>query len=171
MNSSDNNKKRALGGELVIPVCAIVFTLYYFITIIDSPWTAQVSAFFIGVILLLLSVMFIIRCVLQVRRGEADYSLSRLFSGADIRSGRLALLAVTIGYIIVIDYLGFTITTFLFLFLGMLVLNQWRNKGVIGVLSASMALGGYLLFILAFDTRFPRGPFEIFMKAMLGDGG
>ena len=44
---------RQLGGELVIPVLAVVFTLYYFSSIWNSPWTAQVSAFMVGGILLL----------------------------------------------------------------------------------------------------------------------
>ena len=46
--TSAPREKRSIGGDLVIPVAALFFTLYYFLTIIDSPWTAQVSAFFIG---------------------------------------------------------------------------------------------------------------------------
>ena len=33
-----------------------------------------------------------------------------------------------------------------------------------------MALSGWALFILAFDTRFPRGWFEETMKAVLANG-
>ena len=53
--SPDGPGKKSLGPDLIIPVAAILFTLYYFSTIIDSPWTAQVSAFFVGSILLGLS--------------------------------------------------------------------------------------------------------------------
>jgi len=63
--------------------------------------------------------------------------------------------------------LGFTITTFLFLSIAMLILNDWRKKRFIILLSAVLSLGGYLLFIVAFKTRFPAGPFETFMKAFL----
>jgi hypothetical protein len=42
---------------------------------------------------------------------------------------------------------------------------------LIVILSAVMALGGYAVFILAFDTRFPRGPFEALMKLVLPHGG
>jgi len=171
MQSNDIKKKRAAGGELVIPAAAIIFTLYYFSTIIDSPWTAQVSAFFVGAVLLVLAAAFIVRTVSAVRSGDADLGMQTLFSRTDVSSGRLALVGFTVGYIIIIDYLGFTITTFAFLFLSMLVLNRGRAKGLIAALSGTMALGGYALFILAFDTRFPRGPFETFMKGVLGDGG
>ncbi len=170
MQQGDEDKKRSLGGELIIPVAAIVFSLYYFSTIVDSPWTAQVSAFFVGAVLIALSTAFVVRCAVEVRRGQADLGLGGLFSRADLTSGRLALLVVTLGYILFIEWAGFTITTFVFLFVGMLALNRGRSVGLISGLAAIMALGGYLLFILAFDTRFPRGPFETFMKAMLGDG-
>ena len=50
----DSAGKRHIGAQLIIPVAALAFTLYYFSTIINSPWTAQVSAFFIGSILILL---------------------------------------------------------------------------------------------------------------------
>jgi hypothetical protein len=33
-----------------------------------------------------------------------------------------------------------------------------------------MVIAGYLLFIVAFDTRFPRGPFEILMQKVFFHG-
>ena len=40
----------------------------------------------------------------------------------------------------------------------------------ITMISAAMALGGWALFIWAFDTRFPRGWFETTMQAVLANG-
>ena len=71
-------EKKSIGGELVIPIAALVFTLYYFYTIIDTPWTAQVSAFFVGTILIILVAIFLLRTVLQLRRGEVDLRLDTL---------------------------------------------------------------------------------------------
>lgn len=51
-------EKKSIGGELVIPIAALLFTFYYFYTIIDTPWTAQVSAFFVGTILIILVAIF-----------------------------------------------------------------------------------------------------------------
>ena len=70
--SSEKPEKQALGADLVIPVAGLLFTLYYFSTIINSPWTAQVSAFLIGGILLLLIVIFFVRSALAVKSGEAN---------------------------------------------------------------------------------------------------
>jgi len=161
----------SVGGQLVIPVLSIIFSLYYFSTILDSPWTAQVSAFLIGGILVALSVLFILRTVLAARRGEASLRMKDLFPGADISSGRLGLFGVTIGYIVLIEWGGFTLTTFLFLFISMVILNGGQRKRMAALIASMMALGGYGLFILAFDTRFPRGPFETFMEAVLNRGG
>ena len=170
MSDANNDvpvENRNLAADLVIPVAGILFTLYYFSTILDSPWTAQVSAFSIGSILLLLCTVFVIKTVVIGVRGHGYFRMDALFSVSDIYNGRLALFGLTVMYTIAIDYGGFTITTFMFLALAMLVLNKGRNKLGIAIMSGVMALGGWALFIYAFDTRFPRGPFEHMMRALL----
>ena len=162
--------KRQFGGELVIPVIAVIFTLYYFSTIWNSPWTAQVSAFFVGGVLLLVCGLFLARVVLSMRRGEGALGFANLFNHGDFSTGRIWLIAATVGYCVLIDYGGFTLTTFLFLAFSMGVLGGWRKLGLIAGLSAAMALGGWAVFIWAFDTRFPRGPFEDLMRAVLANG-
>jgi hypothetical protein len=165
--TSGNPEKKHLGGDLVIPVAALAFTLYYFSTIIDSPWTAQVSAFFIGAILILLIAILVIKSAWLVKRGEADLRLDSLLAPRSFIPKRLALLALTIGFIILVEWGGFTLTIFAFMSLAMLLLTGGRNKRFIFTLCAALALGGYLLFILAFDTRFPYGPFEELMDWLL----
>ena len=49
----------------------------------------------------------------------------------------------------------------------MLLLNEGRNRRFIVILSGTLALGGYLLFIVAFKRRFPLGPFEQLMNLVL----
>lgn len=163
---SENDHRRSVGPDLIIPVAAIAFTLYYFWSIKDSPWTAQVSAFFIGAILLALCVGFLVRTGVRVARGEAYLGLGGFVSRADITSGRVAVLALTILYIVVIPWGGFTLTTFGFLFAAMAVLNRGRNLGRCALVSLALVLAGYLLFIVAFHTRFPHGPFEHLMEAL-----
>ena len=160
-------RKRALGAELVIPVTALVFTLYYFYTILESPWTAQASAFFIGTILIVLALVFIALTFRWVAKGDGDWSFHTLFEPHDYVRLRLGLFALTVGYIAVISFLGFTITTFLFLVLAMLLLNRGRRAKLSLLLAAILSIGGYLLFIVAFDTNFPEGPFENLMNGIL----
>ncbi|MDH3715292.1 MAG: tripartite tricarboxylate transporter TctB family protein [Gammaproteobacteria bacterium] len=170
MSSASTDKqpeKKSIGGELVIPVAALAFTLYYFSTIIDSPWTAQVSAVFIGTVLIVLIAIFAARVVIRRYRGEVDLRIGVLIEPYSVAGKRAALLGLTLAFILVIPYAGFTITTFVFMTLGMLVLADWRRKRFVVVLCAVLAIAGWALFIYAFETRFPSGPFERLMQGIL----
>ncbi len=162
--TSANPEKKHIGGDLVIPVAALGFTLYYFSTIVDAPRIAQISAFFIGTILIFVIALFAIKTVVSIRRGEADLGMDSLFAPWSFMPKRLALFGLTLGFIVFIEWGGFTLTTFAFIALAMLLLSEGRNKGLILSISGAMAIGGYLLFIVAFKRRFPLGPFEELMK-------
>ncbi|MBM2321834.1 MULTISPECIES: tripartite tricarboxylate transporter TctB family protein [Marivita] len=170
MPSDHHKPPRQIGGELVIPILAVGFTIYFFSTIWNSPWTAQVSAFIVGGILLLVCAIFFVRAGIWLVRGEGTLGVGNLFTMDDIRTGRIGLLVTTIAYVMFIDTLGFTLMTFLFLAASMLILAKGKNAGFITMISAAMALTGWAVFIWAFDTRFPRGWFETTMKAVLANG-
>ena len=165
--ATDRDDRKPVGGELIIPIMAFAFTLYYFWTILDVPWSAQVSAFFVGSILIVLLIVFFIRVAGLVKRGEASLEIGPLINPKAYIPKRLALLGLTLGFIFVVQYLGFTITVFLFLSSAMLLLSNGKNKGFIFSLSAVLALSGWALFIWAFETRFPAGPFETMMKGLI----
>jgi hypothetical protein len=160
-------EKKHIGGDLIIPVAALIFTLYYFSTIYHSPWTAQVSAFFIGTVLIALIVAFIIINGFSILRGQADLGFQRLTDPMSFMPTRVALFALTIGYIYFIHIAGFTITTFIFLSAAMLLLSRGRRWLFILILSAILAVGGYFLFEYTFHVRFPKGPFEYMMAGVL----
>lgn len=166
---SDREKReaRAIGGELIIPIASVIFTVYYFVTILDVPWTAQVSAFFVGTILIALVLAFFIRVGVEIRRGDASLRVGRLIEPVSFVPKRILLLGLIIGYILFMSWgLGFIITTFLFLLLSMSLLSGGRKRTTILCLSAVLSIGGWLLFVVAFNTRFPEGPFEHFMKGL-----
>jgi hypothetical protein len=159
--------RRPVGGDLIIPIAAVAFTLYYFATIIDSPWEAQVNAFFVGSILIVLVLILLIRMVYSVASGEATLRLGALIEPVAVAPRRLSVLLLAIGYVLAIEWLGFTLTTFIFLAAAMLVLSNGRRPGFILGLAATLALGGYFLFMVAFQTRFPAGPVEWLLGAVL----
>ena len=165
--ASAKPEKKPIGGELIIPAMAFVFTLYYFWTILDVPWIAQVSAFFVGSILIALILFFVFKCTQKILSGEASLGIGPLFEPTPYIPKRLALLGLTVGFIFVVQYFGFTITVFLFLSSSMLLLSNGQKKTLIFSLSATLALAGWGLFIWAFETRFPAGPFETMMKGLL----
>ncbi len=163
---STPSKKKGAGAELLIPLAALVFTLYYFSTIWNSPWTAQVSAFFIGTILIVLVGAFLIKTSVALLRREAHLGIGDLLAPRSLLPLRIGLLLMTVGYVVFVRWGGFTLTTWVFLFGAMQILNRGQRKGLIAGISAALALSGYLLFIVAFETRFPRGPFENFMRSL-----
>ncbi len=165
-NEAEKPERKSIGGELLLPIGAFCFTLYYFYTIIDVPRIAQVSAFFVGSILIVLLMILAVRIGKEVKAGTADLRLGRLVKPHSFIPARLALLGLTLGFIFFIEWLGFTIIVFLFLVLAMLLLSKGRNKGLIFSLAAVLSIGGYLLFIVAFNTRFPAGPFEQLMEKL-----
>lgn len=165
--SDPTPKAKPIGGELLLPAAAILFSVYYFTTITEVPFSAQVSALFVGSVLILLCCLLFLRTFLQVRRGEATLGIGRLIEPVSYIPIRLGLLALTLGFVFLVQWLGFTLTTFLFLSLAMMLLNRGRKKRFIIAVSAALSFGGWLLFIYAFDTRFPAGPFENLMAAVL----
>jgi hypothetical protein len=155
-----------VGGDLIIPIAAVAFTLYYFSSIINSPWEAQVNAFFVGSILIILVAILLLKLGRDLVTGAADLRLGALIEPVSVAPKRVLVLLLAIGYVAVIPWLGFTLTTFVFLTAAMLVLNGGRRAGFILGLAAGLSLGGYGLFMVAFQTRFPKGPFEWLMGAV-----
>lgn len=163
---SGTGEKKHIGAELIIPVAALAFTIYYFSTIIDSPWTAQVSAFFIGAILIALIIILMMKSAVAVSRGEADLGMEGLVAPRSFIPKRLGLFALTLGFVFFVQWGGFTLTIFVFLCFAMLLLTDGRRIRLVLLLSLGLSVGGYLLFILAFDTRYPDGPIELLLQPL-----
>ena len=66
-----------------------------------------------------------------------------------------------------VPWLGFTLSTFLFLASSMMLLSRGRRKGFILLLATILSIGGWLLFVYAFHIRFPEGPFEMLMAQVM----
>ncbi len=164
--TSVSAKRRSVGGEMIIPVAGILFTLYYFTTIVNAPWTAQVNAFFLGTVLIALSLLLIGLRVRALVRGTVVFSFCELIEPVAILGKRATLLGIGIAYVLIVDWAGFTISTFLLLFAGMLALGA-RGIGRVGLIAAGLAVAGWALFILAFGTHLPYGPFENLMKGLI----
>lgn len=152
--------KRQFGGELIIPLAALGFTLYYFSTILNSPWTAQVNAFMVGSVLIVLVLAFVGVTVREVIAGRGDLGISLLFGPRKVLARRGAFILLTLLYLLAIPWLGFTLTTFLFLAGSMLVLGGRQRPLKPIIIAAVMAAIGYAVFIPLFETRLPRGPVE-----------
>ena len=166
-STQDRDEKRQIGGELIIPVLALIFTLYYISTVINSPWTAQLNAYMVGSVLIVLVLLFFGFALREVLARRATLGASNLLAPYAILPKRLAFMGLSLGYLLVMDWLGFTLTTFLFMGSSMYVLGNGRRPGaylLTAIISAAIALG---VFVILFQKRFPKGPIEYFVQALM----
>lgn len=149
--------------DLIIPAMALAFSIYYLTTITEVPWIAQASAVLVSGLLLLSIVAFAVRTMARIKAGTEFIGLSGLPLDRQVNLKRVGLLALTIAYVWFIEDLGFTISTMAFLFIAIVLLSSpanWKNAAAVAI---SCSLIGYFVFIVVFETRFPKGPVETFL--------
>lgn len=159
MSEPTPEKRRAVGADLIIPVAASLYAVYYVYSIWDFPQQAQYSGFMLAGLLLVLTGLFFVRIRLGVGRGLYSLKVSGLLGPAESRNRRLAFFGLIIVYMLIVEWTGFTLTTFLFLAASLAVLGIRPIRRVL-VFAGVAALSGWFFFIVLLGTRFPRGPFE-----------
>lgn len=151
--------QQGVGGDFIIPLLAVAFTLYYFATVWDLSWEAKADGLAIGWALILLVAMLVIRTGVRLARRRATIAADALIFPLHVQARRLALLLALVAFILVLPYLGFTLSTFLFMSASMLILGVRRARPLLAV-SSGVAAGGFLLFMVLLETHFPRGLIE-----------
>lgn len=157
---SDDGRRRQIGGELIIPVCALAFTIYYVTTVIDSPWTAQVNAYMVGAFLTLTVLIFFASRIRMLLSGKATLGFSDLLQPMHVLPKRAAFIALSLGYVVAMEFIGFTLTTALFLWLAMQLLSGGKRRIFTAIIAVFTSLVGYMIFIPLFETRLPKGIIE-----------
>jgi len=171
MQQEPPREPRNVLPEFIIPALALGFTIYYLSTITEVPWTSQASAVLVGSLLTLSILVFVVRSVLRIRRGEEKLelrdSLHMLLGRVPVSSRRIGLLVLVIGYVWIIDWLGFTVTTFIFVFAAILLLSSLANWKRALAVAVSSAVIGYVVFVYFFHTRFPSGHLEAWLERLM----
>jgi len=159
--------KPNIAGELIIPVLGVLFTIYYIVTVLDSPWTAQVNAYMVGSVLLAVSVVFFGLKFRDLIRGDVVLHVPMARGLTAIKSAQAGFILIALGYLVIMDMLGFTLATAVFFWVAMMLLDGGRRPVMKIGLSAVMALIGYLVFIFMFETRLPKGPVEAILAGLV----
>ena len=163
---SDVQRKNVL-ADLIIPVLAFGFTVYYLSTITQVPWIAQASAVTVACLLFASILAFVIRTAHRVRRGREVLSLNVSSPITPVTVKRVVLFLLSIAYVGLIDTFGFTLTTLVFVFLSVMLLSSHRNWRAAAGTAFACSVLGYFVFIYLFQTRFPRGWIENTLKGLL----
>jgi hypothetical protein len=152
--------RRPIGGDLIIPVGTAAFAVYYLYTVWGLSWQAASAGIGISAAMAVLLVILAVRFIGELRRGEADLGLGELVHPVSYMVQRISILVAVVGFIYLMPYLGFTISLFLFLMVGIILLSGLRHIKTGLIIASCVSLGGYLLFIVFIRARFPHGPFE-----------
>ena len=83
-----------------------------------------------------------------------------------MRTRQTGFIILTIGYLLFVELLGYTLATIIFFFSSMSLLDSGRKMATKFTLSIIMAGVGYVVFILLFETRLPEG----FIEKILREG-
>lgn len=157
--------KASIGAELIIPVAGLLFAVYYLTSIWNIRWEAQVNGLFHSTLLLILVVVFLIKTFGRIARGEADLRLGDKLGNPKLLRDRVGLIFITAVFVLALPYLGFTLSTFLFM-LATLAFFGIRAPVKLAAIPLCVSAGGYVLFILALNARFPHGPVEDLLAAI-----
>jgi hypothetical protein len=157
--------KASIGAELIIPVAGLLFAVYYLTSIWNIRWEAQVNGLFHSSILLVLVAAFLIKTFGRLARGEVDLRLGNKLGTPRLLWQRLGLIVITSVFVLALPWLGFTLSTFLFMVATLAFFGIRSPAKLVGI-PLCVAAGGYVLFILALNARFPHGPVEDLLAAI-----
>ena len=154
--------KAPLGADLVIPLLALAFAAYFFVSISDLAWEAKANGVLIGSVLAVLVAAQLVRIVLQVWAGAGSLRLDPLLLPHDALAKRIGMVALTAVFIVSMQWLGLTLALFLAM-VAALYLMGVRKRAHLLWTPLGVAAFAYVVFIVVLDSEFPRGPVEILL--------
>jgi hypothetical protein len=157
--------KKSVGADLIIPVCSAAYAIYYVWSVFDFPKEAQLSGLILAGMLLLVVGIYFVRIIRGLVSGRYHLGFGSFFGPPASLRGRAIFFVLTLVALVVISWLGFTLTTFAFLSLSFIALGVRPISHAL-VVAAIGALVGWFFFIVLLGTHFPEGPFERAMEAL-----
>ena len=163
--NDDDEAAAPLGADLVIPLLALAFAIYFFYSINGLVWEAKANGAIIGTLLVLLVVAQLVRIGLAVARGKGKLRTDALWQPRDVLGKRIGMVLITIVFIATLQWLGLTLGLLLGMLASLWAMGVRRPKILFGI-SVVVAAAAYLLFIAALDSAFPHGPIENLIAAV-----
>jgi hypothetical protein len=151
--------RKPLGADLVIPALALGFAAYFFVSIADLAWEAKANGMLIGGVLVVLIAIQAGRAAVQLARQRADFGFGPLLEPREALGKRIALVLLTVVFIVTLPWLGLSLGLFLGLAVALYVMGV-RNRVALVLVPFAVAAAAYLLFVAALNTDIPHGPIE-----------
>lgn len=152
-------QKAPLGADLVIPILALGFAIYFFWSIADLAWEAKANGVVIGAVLVGLVAVQLARVALQVAKGRGDLRTDPLWQPRDALFKRIGMVLVTLAFIVLLQLAGLTLSLLVCMAAALAIMGVRRPSTLVWI-SVAVSAAAYLLFIAVLDSAFPHGPIE-----------
>lgn len=149
------DKRPGLIPELIIPVGAVAFGIYYLSTVWALPFQARVVGIYISGAIAFLSLILFIRFARELMSGKKSFGFSGFFSDPVSESRRWGVLLHTILFIALMPVLGFTVALFLFVLGAVLIIGGMSRLKYALIIASSITVIAFSIFILLVRVRFP----------------
>ena len=158
-SSESSGNKAPLGADLIIPVLALCFAVYFYFSIADLAWEAKANGMLIGAVLVVLIGVQLLRIGVKVSKGEGSLSFERLLAPREALSKRVGLVLITVAFMVALPWLGLTLALVLAM-VAALYLMGVRKRSHLAWPSLGVAACAYLMFIAFLGSDIPHGPVE-----------
>jgi hypothetical protein len=148
-----------LGADLVIPLLALAFAGYFFVSISGLAWEAKANGVLIGSVLALLVAAQLVRIGLQVWAGAGSLRFDPLLLPRDALVKRIGMVVLTAVFIVSMDWLGLTLALFLATAAALYLMGVRKRTHLLWT-PLGVSAFAYVTFIVVLDSEFPRGPVE-----------
>ena len=148
-------KRPGILPELIIPVGAIAFGIYYLSTVWGLPFQAKVVGIYVASAIAILSIILFIRFGREIWLGQKSLGFEGFFSDPVSEARRWSVLALTIGFIALMPVLGFVVTIFAFVFSAVIVIGGMQRIKAAFFTALGMTITAFFVFLVLVQVRFP----------------
>lgn len=149
------DKRPGILPELIIPVGAIAFAVYYLSTVWELPFQAKVVGIYVAGAIGILSLVLFIRFGRQLSSGRKSLGFAGFFSDPISEGRRWSVLALTLAFIGLMPVIGFTLSLFLFVLLAVIVIGGVERLKAAIITATCLTTIAFLIFIVFVRVRFP----------------
>lgn len=149
------DNKPGLIPELIIPVGALLFGIYYLSTVWALPFQAKVVGLYVTTGIALLCVVLAIRFARELGAGAKGWSLHGFFADPVTEGRRWGVFAATILFILLMPILGFAVSLFLFVLSTVLLVGGMVRLKAAIIVATCITVISFGIFILFVQVRFP----------------
>jgi len=150
---------KALGADLVIPVLAFAFTVYFLYSTSGLQWEARSNGLIIGTLLLVLVAVQVVRVGFDFARKRGTFTFGPLVAPSDVFRKRIGMLAITIAFVATLPWVGLAIGLFVALAASFALMGVRPVRRVL-LVALAITVVCWLGFTVALDMGLPPGPVE-----------